>query len=349
MPKTWIEEIEDLSPAVLTVRAQAQSVTDQGRLYWNGFMPRRDVNSTTLDDVTTLDFRPVADRREWNQRGRLLPKRIPPRRQIKIVPIEMYDLIGEEEMQKLMMRFNGDQALVAGEMAVDIPSRVDQMALGDYRRLELDMFEAWLNGSITQRHPQTGETFAASFGIDSSRITTALTAWDDAGVNAYDELVAWYEDGLEAVGAGRGVALRLATLRAIQADAPDLANGVQMTRAQLAERVQDDLGAPFEFIVIEDTVDLPTDGGTATSSTKVFEAGNVAFVPADNRIGSSAFVPVLRAYDLVRQFPQAGIDTRGVTVFYDEEITGRELRIEAQLNAMPIPDEQRVWVIDAGV
>jgi hypothetical protein len=37
------------------------------------FFPRRDVDSIDLDDVTTIDYRPASDRREWNQRGRLIP------------------------------------------------------------------------------------------------------------------------------------------------------------------------------------------------------------------------------------------------------------------------------------
>lgn len=349
MPTSWIAEIDGLGDADLTVRAQAVSTTDQGRLYWAGFMPRRNVNTTKLDDVTTLDFRPVADRREWNQRGRLLPKRTPPRRRVSMVPIEMYDLIGEEEINELYARFSGNEQLIAGEIGVSVPERVEAMAAGDYRRLELDMFEAWLRGRITQRNPQTGETYQASFGIDAGRLQTAGTAWNDPSVDAYEEFLAWYEDGLTTVGPGAGAAMRLATLRAIQADAPDLIGGVRMTRSQLEARVADDLGVPFRFYIIEDTVDLPTDGGTATTSTHVFEAEQVAYVPANMQVGYSAFAPVARAYQIARQLPQANVDVRGVTVFYDEELTGRQARIEAQLNAMPVPDEQKVFNIDVGV
>jgi len=106
---------------------------------------------------------------------------------------------------------------------------------------------------------------------------------------------------------------------------------------------------PFRFFVIEDTVDLPTDGGTATTSAHVFEAEMLAYVPANMQVGYSAFAPVARAYQLANRLPQANIDVRGVTVFYDEEMTGRQARIEAQLNAMPVPDEQRVFTIDIGV
>jgi hypothetical protein len=348
MAKSWIEAVEELSPAAMTVRAQAMSVTDMGRLYWSGFFPRQDVASVDLNDVTTLDDRPVADRREWNQRGRHVPPRVPARREASIVPIEAYDKIGERELQKLAERFNGNEQQMADVIGVSIPQRVERLAMADYRRLEVDAMTAWTLGTITQRNPQNAaETYVASFGFDAGRIQTASPVWDTT--TAYTELLAWYEDGLETVGAGAGVALRLASLRAIQAAAPDLPNGVTMTRAQLVDRIQDDLGQPFQFFVIEDTVDLYPDGGTATTSTKVWPAEMLAFVPADMRVGYTAFAPVVRAMELARQIPAAGIDTRGVTVYYDEAGTGRELTVEAQLNALAVPDEQRVFTIDIGV
>ena len=64
MAKSWIEAVDELTPAALTVRAQTVDPTDQGRLYWSGFAPRQNVDSVNLADVTTLDDRPVADRRE---------------------------------------------------------------------------------------------------------------------------------------------------------------------------------------------------------------------------------------------------------------------------------------------
>ena len=350
MPRQWFQDTDEITSATLTVRAQTVSPTDRGRLYWAGFLPRRDVDSVTLSDVTTLDDRPVADRREWNQRGRHVPPRTPARREVNIVPIEAYDKIEEFEMQKLSERFNGNQALMAEVMGVSIPARVERLALADYRRLEVDAFTAWLTGQIVQRNPQNAvETQTASFGFDSGRLQTAGTAWNDSGVNAYDEFIAWLEDAIDAVGNLAGAAMRLPTLQAIQADAPDLLGGVAMSRAQLATRISDDLGSPFQFFLIEDTVDVYTDGGIVTASTKVFTTQRVAAIPADGRIGYTAFAPVTRAMELARQFDNAGIDTRGVTVYYDEAATGRELTIEAQLNAVPVPDEQRVFVINAGV
>lgn len=346
----WISAIEDLTPPALTVTAQAVSPTDTGRLYWSGFFPRQNVESVNLQDVTTLDDRPVADRREWNQRGRHVPPRTPARREVSIVPIEAYDKIGEYEMQRLNERFDANQQKMANIIGVSIPDRVERLALADYRRLEVDMWRAWLHGDIIQRNPQNAsETYTASYGIDAGRMQTAATAWNDAGLNAYNEFIAFAEDAIETLGSLGGFVTRLAVIQAIQADAPDLIGGVSMTRAQLVQRMNDDLGQPMFLNAIEDTVDIYNDGGIATTSTKVFTAGKLAAIPADGRIGYTAFAPVVRAMEMARNIPAAGIDQRGVTVYYDEAGTGRELEIEAQLNALPVVDENRVFVIATGV
>jgi hypothetical protein len=45
----------------------------------------------------------------------------------------------------------------------------------------------------------------------------------------------------------------------------------------------------------------------------------------------------------------SGIDTNGITVFHDGYNSGKGLIIQAQANALPIPDEQRVYVTNTGV
>lgn len=346
----WITQLFNLSPAALTVRAQALSPNDQGALLWDIFFPRQDVDSVDLADVLTLDDRPAADRREWNGPGRLIPIETPSLREISMVPIEAYDKIGEKEMQRLMERFVGNAQLIANQIGVSLPDRSDRLALACYRRHELDTFSAWLSGTIVQRNPQdASKTFTASFGIDSGRIQTAATAWNDPGLNAYDEFIAWMEDGIDASGPAIGAMLRLPTLKAIQADAPDMANGVPMTRAGLESRIQDDLGSPFRFFLNENTIDVFTDGGLAKTRTKVFTAEKVAMIPQGNAVGKSGFAPVVRAMELSSQIPDAGIDVRGVTIYHDAHNAGKELEIQGQLNVLSIPDEEKVWVIDAGV
>lgn len=349
MDFTWMAQVEELAPAALTVRAQTLSPNDNGRLLWDIFFPRVDVPSIDLQDISTLDDRPAADRREWGARGRLVPILTPAQRKLRIIPIEAYDKINELEMQKLMEGTFGNNAIVQDVIGVRIPDRTDRLAMACYRRLELDTMQAWSTGTITQRNPQNAaQTFSASFGFPGSRIQTAGTAWN-AAANAYNEFVAWYEDGIEACGPGDGAVMRLATLREILADAPDLPNGVAMTRTQLADRVSQDIGQPFQFFVIENSLDVFDDGGVAVTRTKVWPAEQVAFVPAGREVGRAAFAPVVRAMELSSQVPEASIDVQGVTIYHDSGNGGRELEIDAQLNAMPVPDESKVFVIDAGV
>lgn len=345
----WTQSIDEVSPAALSVLAQTISPNDDGRLKWDLFFPRQNVDSVDLDDVTTLDYRPASDRREWNQRGRLIPIKTPDRRNVSIVPIEGNYLWGEKELQKLAERTLGNEAIMSQIMMNTVPGRVEAIAKANYRRLELDAFEAWALGTVTQRNPQNAaETYAASFAFDAGRYQTAGTAWNDAGLNAYDEFMDWLDDAMDAVGAIQGAVMRRNVLREIQADAPDLAGGAAMTLSQLEDRIRQDSGSEFRFYPMEDTVEVFTDGGTATTATKVWTAEKVAIVPAGTSVGYSAFAPVVRAMDIARQLPQAKLDTNGQTAFYEEHNNGRELTVEVQVNAMPVPNEQKLFVIDVG-
>lgn len=349
MPRSLIPVVDDLSPATLTVLAQTVSPNDLGMLKWDMFFPRENVDSVDLNEITTLDFRPVSDRRAWNSRGRLIPNLTPDLRNVSIVPVEGYYTWGEYEMQKLAERALGNDAVVNQILGNSIPGKVTQITEANYRRIEVDAFSAWGLGTVTVKNPQTGQTYTVSFGFDSARISTASTAWDDSSLNAYDEFTAFMEDAVDAVGPTVGAVMRLSTLRAIEADAPDLQGGVRMTRAQLAQRISDDLGRPFDFFLFDDTLDIFTDGGTATTSTNVWPAGRIAAVPAGGRVGRTAFAPVNRAMELARQLPQAKIDQRGMTVYYDEENAGRSLTVEVQCNPVTIPNEQKVFVVNTQI
>lgn len=346
---TWINLVRELSPAALTVRAQALSPNDQDRLLWDAFFPRRDVDSVDLKDITTLDYRPTADRREWNADGRYVPMLTPAQRELTMVPIESYDKIEEQEMQKLMERSLGNAEIIKQIIGASLPARTDRLVQADYRRLELDAFAAWANGAIVQRNPQTGATYTASFGFDANRYQTAATAWNDGGVNAYNEFLAWVQDAIETVGPVAGVIMRLATLKEIQADAPQGVMQLPLTRAQLFDRVQQDLGQAFRFYIMEHTVGEFQTAGSAVTQRKVWPAQKVAIVPAGEQVGFTAFAPVVRAMQLAAAVPEAGIDIRGVTVYHNAAAQAKELTIAAQLNAMPVPDEQKMFVIDAGV
>ncbi|HSH45055.1 MAG TPA: hypothetical protein VK966_04325, partial [Longimicrobiales bacterium] len=144
MDFTWIAQEEDLSAAALTVRAQAVSPNDNGQLLWDVFFPRSNVDSVKLSELTSLDWRPVADRREWNAPGRLIPMLTPTGRTLVMVPIESYFQIGEEEMQKLVeQNLSASQQQFRQLIRATVPQRVEMLASANYRRIEVDAFNAW--------------------------------------------------------------------------------------------------------------------------------------------------------------------------------------------------------------
>src|SRR6185369_2756959 len=124
--RSLIPLVEQLSPAALTVVAQTISPNDQGRLKWDIFFPRQDVDSVDIKEVTTLDFRPVSDRREWNSPGRLIPNKTPDFRDLSIVPVEGYYKWGEYEMQKIGEVAGVNQAAIDQIIGRSVPSKVAQ-------------------------------------------------------------------------------------------------------------------------------------------------------------------------------------------------------------------------------
>lgn len=347
---SWMQQEQDLTNAALTIRAQTISPNDNGRLLWDAFFPRQDVDSVKLRNITSVDFRPAADRREWGARGRLIPLVTPPMADIEMVPVESYFRIGEREIQELQEQTRGNMEMFRGIVGASIPKRVDSLAAANYRRLEVDAMTAWALGQTTARNPILGTTQTVSYGFSASRYTTAGVAWSTTG---YDKLMTWLATAIDLVGPIQGVMLRLATYKAIAATAPNpftnLA-GVVPTRAQVESRIQDELGGPFQFYVNESTVDVFTDGGLTTARTKVWPAQRVAVVPQGERIGDMAFAPVSRAYDVSAQAGDGGeIDVRGMTAFTETGGNGRNLTTECRGNAFPLPNEQNLAVIDAGV
>lgn len=347
----WIATADRLQPTLLTVQAQALPPNDQGRLLWDTFFTRENVDSVDLESLTTLDYRPTASRREWNAPGRRVPIVTPTTRKLSMIPIEANFAIDEKEMQRLAERADGNEARLQEAISARIPARIDMIAMSCWRRLEVDAFQAWGNGQIVQRNPENAaQTFTASFGFPAARYTTAGTAWDDPGVNAYDLFTAWVTAAEDLVGPIEGAVLRQMIFDAILADAPDLPNGVLMTRSQLEDRVSQDTGRSFQFFIVENSVDVFDDGGTAYTRTKVWPAGKIAAVPQGMKIGQVAFAPVLRAWEIAAEAgPDVSIDVNGVTVYPDIQNSGKRVQFDAQLNALPVPNEQLLFVTATGV
>lgn len=358
---SWVGTVEDFSPAALTVRAQQLDPTLQNRLLWDQFFPRRDVDSTELDEILTeeTEVQYVSERREWNTRGRPIPGASPKRTQLEFIPIETYFQIMEKEINDLLTRFRGNQQLMLDQIGPSIPRKTDRIAAANFRRIEKDAFDGWANGIVTRRNPQMGhlsQTF--DFNFDAARYPTAATAWDDPSVNAYNEFLTAVRAADLKIGRCGGALMRQATWDVIQAAATSAIGFstafplVVMTPDQIRQRLNADLGRQFTIVIFEDTLTVFNDGGL-TNLTEVnrWPAEKIGFIPAANggAIGFTAFAPVARAWDLTTQVPDAGIDLRGNTVFHEVRNGGRELIVECQMNAFPVPFEDRMFVMDVGV
>ncbi len=349
----WMSRVEELSPAALTVMAQAIDPDDTDSLVGQTFFPREDVKSIRIKEVSDIDFRPVADNREWNASGRLVPLKVPSAKELKMVPTEAYFLLDELEMQTLGEEAGGNQAKLIEIIGADITERTAELARADYRRLEVNTFEAWANGNARTTDPFGGVT-TVSFGFDANRYTTAGTAWDDGGVNGYEEFLSFIKAGRLKMGVSPiGAVMRQATFDAIIVDAPNFTSPtstIEMGVSEFDRDIRRRLGFPFRVVIMEHSGDVFGDSGPHNyTRTNYWPAQHVALVPPGGRIGSTKFAPVLRAAELDSQAPDAGIDQNGVTVYHQTENSARTLRVEAQLNVFPIPVERWVYVIDAGV
>lgn len=348
---SWVAAEEALTSEALTVRAQTIDPNDDGSLLWDVFFPQRNVDSVKLREILTTDFRPVSDRREWNAQGRLIPLVAPQTKELEMVPIESYFKLAEREIQELEERTIGNQDIFRQIVRQRIPDRSDDLVRANFRRMEMDALKAWALGTIDAVNPTDGTVVNTSYGIDATRYITAGTAWDGA-VNAYDELLSFIENGIDRIGPVSGVVMRLATFKIVQGDAPNPFTNlaaVTATRSQVEQRIQDDIGAPFRFYIIENSLDEFDDGGVAYTRTKTWAADRVALVPQGVSVGEMAMAPVARAFELARNTPGAGINLRGQTVYHNVENEGKSLTVAAQVNAMPVLNEQRIFVIDAGV
>ncbi len=340
----WIEEVKRLSPAALTVRAQELDPTDNGTLKWSTLFPRVPVDTHEVTDLITRNFRPVGSRREWDAHGRRAVIKTPDTRKITIIPIETEDYISEKELTDLKDNFRNNQALMVDELKVRIPDRADTLAMMCWRTLEKDAMSAWLKGYFDQEDPQTGRVYRTTLGIDATRQTVASVSWASG---AYAKFIAWLKAAkLKVKGGIIGVMSTSLVIQTIFDDAPVLASGQRMGYDEFYKDIKNRTGLNIVFVENNEQADFFVDGGARTAEQRFFDEGYIAIIPAGGIVGKTAFAPVSRAQDLSTLVPDAKIDVRGVSVFHYAENDGKALKMQAQIDPMPIPNDEKVYTTD---
>lgn len=356
MKLTSIVQDKSRNAAAMTVRAQAVAATNPDNNRFGIFYTRQDAQSMRMSEMTSVNFRFVAERRPYNTRGIEMPEKFGPMREFIFLPIQVKKTIDEEEIQALGVPTDNER-MVLELLGTTIPQRIDGMTLADYRRLEFDCLQAWATGLIYAKNYNTKVTALVSFGFAADRHEVAATAWDDAGVNAWDEFVAWARAKKAQLGSLEGVYLSGSALEVIREDAPtNQVTGLPLGDGELAQLVASQIGGTFRFVVDDRVADVPVEAGTAgrddetgTLPTRYWPIGAVAAIPQGLRIGEVRFAPVIRATDVVAQVPNNKASVRDVAVIYVPNDDGTNLEIQVQLNAYPALNEQRVGVIDIGI
>ena len=344
-----------LASPQLTVLSQAIGVDEvdpAGNFMFPQFFPFRDASSIDIEQLFTLDYRPVATRRAWDAHGKEIPMKHPQLRGLTMVPLEARHGIGEEKLHRMTEMAQGNQAILNREIMATVPGIVAMLTESVYRAAELEAAEAWAKGTITAKNPTSGATATTSLGFSGSRVQTAVTAWDDAGVNAYSLFIAWLRSARSTMGNVGGVVTSTLVWDAIRADAPNVfdygGNGVLIGAEQLDRQVAADSRIPgFRFVLNDTEVDVFADGGAAHTRTRVWDESYIAAIPASGMVGMTYRASVVKAYDYLASQPT--IDVRGTVVTNNSENKGKYSDLQCQANWLPVPDENNVFSIDTGI
>ena len=337
----FLGRVEALTPANLTLRERARLVENPNDLRWRGIFPKVDAASIKLSDLSAVDFRPIGGRREWNAQGREIPEVLGPIRNAEMVPINPTHHIDERAMQLLRERAQGLDQLITAGVVKDVDAWATTLADAADRQIEFDAFQAWFQNAITVMDPKTGTTVSVSAGISSARYVSASTTLA-AATNAYIDFMGYLADAQSKLGSVGAVRLRRARLNEVLADAPAF-QGDRMSLAGLKGRIDAEGYGAVEIIVDERTYDAFTDGGSAVSATNYVPLDRMAIQPAGGVVGRTHFAPVTRAYDYMSL---ANVKTvNDFTVFHSEKNDGKTLMVEAQANALTLPDENAVYVV----
>lgn len=342
----WLDQIESLSMTNLTIREQTRLAENPLDLRYRAIFPRQSVGSVRLSSITTVDFRPIGGRREWNAQGREVPEKLGPAREFEMVPINPTHHIDERQMQ--LLNESGYEELKRRGIIGAVEAWPARLADAAERQLEVDAFNAWYSGAISVMDPKTGATISVSLGFDqATTYPTAGTAWDDPGEDAYLNLLLAIQAAQDKMGSVGAIRTRRAVVSAIVADAPDGPNGLRPTITSLQDRIREEGFPEIALVIDERSYDLWTDGGSATTRTKYVPAGKIAFQPASGAVGATYVAPVARAYDFLQGSNRSL--SNGVVIFRSAKNDGKTLLIEAQENALPMPDEDKTYVVDTSV
>ena len=347
MPFDFLGKVTGLTAADLTVREQARLAQNPNEMRWRAIFPRTDASDLEISQLTKVDTRFAAEFREFNADGREIPEVLGPKVEANLVPMTATHHIDEKRLAKLRAPNPRIARLVEDGVIGDVRTWPTRLANAVEWGTEYTAFTMWATNTITVKDPETGTSTTVSRGVSSDRYITESTAWNDGSVNAYDRLLFRLGEAQRLMGSVGAVRMRRATAEAVRADAPNGPNALRPTIANIADRLSEEGFGQITLIIDERTVNVFDDGGSAYTATNLIPAEKVLFQPADGIVGATYDFPATRAYDYVSQDHRVNLND--TVVWYSEQNNGKTLLIEAEAIRLSLTDEQRVYVVDAGV
>jgi hypothetical protein len=336
--------LEALQGRNLTIREQTRLASNPDTLRWPAIFPRRETRSVKVSEIVQREFRPIGLRRVWNAQGHEIPDLQPSRMDFEMIPINPKHTFDELYMQLLTERTMGVDAQIASVIMKDVDEWAQILADASYRQIEVDAFEAWALGAITVLDPVTKEATVVSLGLDAARYVTEGTAWATVA-NAYTRLVYHIDAAQDMLGGVGAIRMRRATLNEVVADAPTSTSIPRVTAGNIEQVLEQEGYGEIRIIIDERTYDKPTTNPLVTTPTKYVPTGRVLFQPPSGIVGATHFAPVARAFEYADK--DRRVNRNDVAIFLSPENNGKTLEEEAQLNCIPMPVEQNVYVVNA--
>jgi hypothetical protein len=345
MPIDITALMEMLDPAELTVRAQQYSPWDEPGNHWTMFASRDDIMTTRLAEIGAVDFRPTAARRAWDAPGLQIVPRTGAVKSGDIDPIEAWFGMGEKEIQRAMEGAGGNAAVALDVMGASLPKRTDQIIEACWNKLDLDFFTAWSTGAITVDDPETAQTYSVGFQIPGGRYVAAATTLA-AATNAFDDAIAYCRAAQLLGVAPAGFLASSDRIVEIVRDMPtaNVFTGRRPTTADAEDWFSSEFGVDFKFVRADWTVQLKDRVTHNYTATRLWPQNRLGIIPVGD-VGSVKVAPVYRAMAMAADIPEAGIDRNGIFVMPESENGGKSLKVSAQLNAIPWPNENQIYVV----
>jgi|SRR5881394_1176272 len=346
MPFDLLYRQQRLAPVNLTIREQARLIDNPLDLRWPALFPRVGTNGLKIRDLTKSELRLTAEYRTWNADGRELWDAIGPMSEWEILPLTATKHLDEKRMLELSLPDPTMRQLVDNGVLADVSMWATRLADAVHRRLEAASFNAWLSNQFTVMDPVTGTAITTALGFSGTRYGTAGVAWTGGtSGTAYGNFVLQVAASRVKLGGDPSVArMRDATFQVIVSSAPAGPNAIRPTVTNVQDRLADQ-GIRTAIVVDERTYDKSTDGGQATTVTYYVPTGKIGFQPPDGRIGNTFSVAASRGGAEI--MGDKRVNLQDVTVWYQEQNDGKTLKLSGENIAVPMPEEQRIYVYDA--